>query len=80
MRDLVDVFDSETEHGQRMAKYDRMVMAALRSIVRPFRKKMLTGLTQSRGAKISKRSEQPRSGEDFELVTWLVIREEAGGA
>ena len=80
LRDLVDVLDSETEHGQRMAKYDRMVMAALRSIVRPFRKKMLTGLTQSRGAKISKRSEQPRSGEDFELVTWLVIREEAGDA
>ena len=75
----MDAFDSETEHGQRMTKYDRMVKATLRSIVRPFRKKMLTGLTRSRGAKISKRSEQPRSGEDFELVTWLVIREEADG-
>ena len=80
LRHLVDAFDSETDHGQRMAKYDKMVKATLGSIVRPFRKKMLTGLTQSRGAMISKRSEQPRSGEDFELVTWLVIREEAGGA
>ena len=80
LRYLVDAFDSETDHGQMMAKYDKMVKAALRSIVRPFRKKMLTGLTQSRGAKLSRRSEQPRSGADFELVTWLVIREEAGGA
>ena len=79
LTDLVDSFESETGHGQRMAKYDRMVKAAFRSIVRPFRKKMLTGLTQSRGATISKRSEQPRSGEDFELVTWLVIREESDG-
>ena len=79
LRDLVDSFDTETEHGQKMARYDRMVKAALRSIVRPFRKKMLTGLTQTRGARISKRSEQPRSGEDFELVTWLVIREGADG-
>ena len=80
LRDLADAFESETDHGQEMAKYDRMVKAALSSIVRPFRKKMLTGLTRSRGAKISKRSEQPKSGEDFELVTWLVIREEADGA
>lgn len=77
MRDLVDAFDSETAHGQRMARYDGMVKAAFRSIMRAFRRTMLTGLTQRRGAKISKRSEQPRSGEDFELVTWLVIREEA---
>ena len=79
LRYLVDAFDSETDRGQRMAKYDKMVKATLGSIVRPFRKKMLTGLTQSRGAKISKRSEQPRSGADFELVTWLVIREEVDG-
>ena len=79
LRDLVEAFDGETENGQRMAKYDRMVRATLRSIVRPLRKKMLTGLTQRRGAKISKRSEQPRSSEDFELVTWLVIREDVDG-
>ena len=79
LRNLVDSFETETGHGQRMAKYDRMVKAAFRSIVRPFRKKMLTGLTQSRGATISKRSEQLRSGEDFELVTWLVIREDSNG-
>ena len=79
LRNLVDSFDRETNHGQEMAKYDRLVNAALQSIVRPFRRKMVTGLTQRRGAKIPRRSEQPRSGEDFELVTWLVIREETDG-
>ena len=77
IRDLVDAFDSETAHGQQMGRYDGMVKAALQSIMRAFRRKMLTGLTQRRGAKIAKRAEQPRSGEDFRLVTWLVIREEA---
>ena len=79
LRDLVEAFDGETDHGRRMATYDKMVKATLRSIVGPYRKKMLTGLTQSRVAKISKRSEQPRTSEDFELVTWLVIRDEAVG-
>ena len=77
IRDLVDAFDSETANGQQMAKYDGMVKEAFQSIMRAFRRKMLTGLTQRRGAKIAKRAEQPRSGEDFELVTWLVMREEA---
>ena len=76
LRNLVDAFDSETEHGQRMAKYDGMVSVALASLVRGFRRKTLAGLTQSRGARVPRRSEQPKGGEDFELVTWLVIREE----
>ena len=78
--DLTDAFDSETAHGQGMEKYDRMVKAALASIVRAFRSKVLGGLTQRRGAAVARRSEQPRRGEDFELVTWLVIREDADGA
>jgi len=80
LRALVDAFDNETDHGERMAKYDRMARAALGSIVRPFHKKMLAGLTQRRGARISKRAEQPRSEDNFELVTWLVIRDESDGA
>ena len=77
LRDLVDVFDTETAHGNGMAKYDRMSSATVSSIVSAFRSRMLGGLTQRRGAKVSRRSEQLRGGEDFELVTWLVIREKA---
>ena len=76
LRNLVEAFDSETEHGQRMAKYSGMVKEALESLVRAFRRTTLAGLTQRRGARVPKRSEQPKGGEDFELVTWLVIREE----
>ncbi len=75
-RNLVEAFDSETGRGQEMAKYNGMVKAALASLVRAFRRKTLAGLTQRRGARVPKRSEQPKRGEDFELVTWLVIREE----
>ena len=80
LKNLVHAFEADTAHGQRMVKYDRMAKAALASILRHFRRGMMSGLTQRRGAKISKRREQPRSGEDFELVTWLVIREETDGA
>ena len=77
LKDLVDAFDGETGHGNGMAKYDKMAAAALASIVSAFGSRMLGGLTQRRGAKIFRQSEQARGGEDFELVTWLVIREEA---
>ena len=76
LRDLVDAFERETDHGHRMAKYERTVKAAIRSIVSSFRRKILAGLTQSRSATITNWTDQPKSSKDFELVTWLVIRED----
>ena len=76
LTDLVDAFDRETRHGRRMQKYERMLAADLRSIVGGFRRAEFGRLGRSRGAKLTKRSEQPRSAADFELVTWLAIAEE----
>jgi len=80
LRNLVDAFDTETAHGKGMARYDAMAEAAVSSIVGAFGSRTLGGLTQRRGATVPRRSEQPRGSEDFELVTWLVIREGADAA
>ena len=72
---LVDAFDRETDNGQSLEKYERMLAAALRSIAGVFRRAGLRQLAQGREGKLTKASEQPNQATDFELVTWLVIVE-----
>ena len=71
---LVDAFDRETQHGQKMGAYEKLLDSALRSISGTFRVAELRQLVQDRGAKLTKQSEQPNTADDFELVTWLAIR------
>ncbi len=75
LTELVDAFDQGTQHGQEMQKYEEMFAAGLRSIVGGLRKASLLGLATNRGAKLPRRSGQPASAADFELVTWLAIVE-----
>ena len=72
---LENAFDQETGHGQKMAKYDKLLAAALRSIAGTFRSAEMRQLGRERGAKLAKRSERPANAGDFELITWLVIVE-----
>ncbi|MCY3809185.1 MAG: phospholipase D-like domain-containing protein [Gemmatimonadetes bacterium] len=76
---LVAAFDRETDHGRNMKRYDRMVKAAVRNTVAAFTRNARKDLLRSRSGKLPKRSEQPTEALDFDLVTWLVIREEAVG-
>ena len=76
LRKLVDAFDRETGQGSEMAKYENVLRAALRDIVGRFRRSERAELTKSRAALLSKRSERPSGGRDFELVTWLAILDE----
>ena len=73
---LEDTFDRETEGGQRMAKYDGLLAAALRNIAGTFRSSQLTALSRDRQATLARPSDRPDGPGDFELVTWLVIMEE----
>ena len=77
---LEDAFDRETGHGRRMETYDRLLGAALRDIAATFRGAQLQALARERGAALAKASERPGGAEDFELITWLVIANEGGGA
>ena len=70
---LEDAFDQKTGHGQKMETYDSLLAAVLRNIAQVFSHGQQRALGQSRGAVLTKRSQQPNDQSNFELVTWLVI-------
>ncbi len=74
---LEAAFDRETGQGRRMAKYERLLDAALRDVAAQFGSAERRALTRDRGAKLTQRSKRPRHARDFELITWLVIADPA---
>ena len=73
---LCDWFDHETAHGKTMERYDALlnnVVASIRQIHAGTQARGLS-LDGNPGFVLPKASETPRSAEDFELVTWLVLR------
>ena len=70
---LEDAFDREIAQGRRMEKYDALLDAVLRSIIRTFRAAELDALTRDRGAVLTEKPVGPSRSDEFTLVTWLVI-------
>jgi hypothetical protein len=73
--DLCAVFDQETADGRNTALYGGLLQKAIESIVATFRKRVATGLQSGRSFKIPDQKDQALETTDFELVTWLVIRQ-----
>ena len=71
---LCDAFDEETECGAEMEQYSAAAEAAVRSITGDYGTRALSALTGVRGGKLADRAAQPKGAEDFELVTWLIVR------
>ena len=72
---LCDLFDQDTESGAKMGKYSDLLAKAINAIVRTFQKRTADGLQSSRDFIIPDKTEQAAGASDFELVTWLVIKE-----
>jgi len=71
---LCDTFDQRTGDGTDMSHYDVLLEKALSSIERTFRRRAASALLSGRGGLLPTASEAPSSsGDDFDLVTWLVI-------
>ena len=68
-------FDQETQHGENMADYNKLLNAVIAHITRSHKDTQLKNLRRgaSRGFKLPVASEAPRGSGDFELVTWLII-------
>ena len=77
---LCDRFDIETQNGKEMARYDLLLNAVIVHIGRANRTTQIgqLGIHGQRDARLPVQSESPRSGRDFELVTWLVVLERTG--
>lgn len=72
--DLCTLFDQETQHGADMARYNTLLDKAVEAIVHTFKKRAIAGLLSGRGGRLVGQSRQARSQEQFELISWLVIK------
>ena len=72
---LCHLFDDETNHGRDMAPYSDLLQKAIASIVHTFSRRAVGQLLLSRDAILPTRQEQATEDSEFELVTWLVIKE-----
>ena len=70
---LCDAFDNETKHGKNMETYNKLLDKVFDAIRKQFDVQGAGTLIDRHGV-IPKQSEQPRNANDFELVTWLVIK------
>ncbi len=73
--DLCRLFDEETVNGKAMEPYSRLLTAAVESIVATFRHRATAGLQSGRTFVLPTRTAQAHTQSDFELITWLVIKE-----
>jgi hypothetical protein len=71
---LCALFDKETAHGTDMSAYSELLKKALQSIVHTFSRRAVGQLLLSRDAVLPNRKEQATEDSEFELITWLVIK------
>lgn len=71
--ELCRLFDRQTEQGDDMRTYSRLLANAVDSITATYEKRLASGLQQSRQFVLPTVEEQPQADSAFELVTWLVL-------
>jgi SNF2 family DNA or RNA helicase len=72
---ICNLFDQETCNGSDMSTYSTLLNSAVNSIVSTFQRRSISHLQSGRGAVLVERGRQARDADDFELVTWLVIKD-----
>ena len=71
---LCDIFNAETNNGQKMDKYADLLKKAVDEIIRVFKKRGTQKLLTDRSALIIPKAKQINEVNNFELITWLVLR------
>ncbi|MFH2108541.1 MAG: helicase-related protein [Chrysiogenia bacterium] len=72
--ELCALFNDETANGEKMDKYSDLLKRAVNEIVQVFKKKGNIKLTTDRGAMVIPKIKQINEMEDFELITWLIVK------
>jgi superfamily II DNA or RNA helicase len=72
---LCELFDEETAHGQDMRCYSGLLDKAVAAIAAQFGRKNAGNLFTGRGGKLTDATRQVKSATDFDLITWLVIKD-----
>ncbi|MBV2194593.1 MAG: DEAD/DEAH box helicase family protein [Azonexus sp.] len=73
--DLCEIFDDETKSGEEMSRYSTLLDKAVAAIATQFGKKSVGNLFAGRGGKLTDASKQVKHAADFDLITWLVIKD-----
>lgn len=71
---LCDLFNTETCNGEEMSHYNNILQKAVAEIIQVFRKRQNQKLTTDRGALLIPKSKQILETDNFELVTWLIVK------
>ena len=71
---LCDLFDEETDNGSNMVQYSTLLARAIKAIARTFDSRLAIGLQESKEFVIPEKNDQASGLDNFELITWLVIK------
>ena len=72
---LCNLFNQETINGSDLKTYNKLLKNAVVAIERSFKKRLAQNLQTDRSATLLDQSYQVNDTTDFELITWLVIKE-----
>lgn len=72
---LCELFDAETQNGQDMSRHSALLDEAVAAISAHFGRKSIGNLFSGRGGRLTDAGKQVRYTSDFELITWLVIKD-----
>ena len=72
---LSAMFDKETARGSDMAAYSDLLRSAVDALLGQVDRKSLSGLFASRGGKLVEETAKAAGMSDFDLITWLVIKD-----
>lgn len=72
---LCELFDTETKGGEDMSQYSGLLDRAVTAIAAQFERKNAGNLFSGRGGKLMDAFKAVRNTHDFELITWLVIKD-----
>jgi len=71
---LCDIFNNETNNNSNMNKYNNLLNIAITEINSVFKKRANIKLTSARGARLIPKNKQIEKSDNFELITWLIIK------
>jgi SNF2 family DNA or RNA helicase len=74
--ELCNLFDQQTQNGADMSVYTKLLEKAVDSIESTFRKRALGHLQSSRSAILVDQQKQVNEATDFDLISWLIIKEQ----
>lgn len=74
---LCELFDEQTQNGKEMGSYSDLLEKAVQAIASQFARKTTGNLFSGRGGKLTDTTKQAKNSSDFELISWLIIKEGA---